>query len=141
MANTLVVHSGTNSIRLTPDDYNAVSWCAPATYSTATDYTAFDFWVNGGTTGGQNVNVVISLDPNVVASASLTSLNGGVPVPAGAWQHIQASLTSGALAYSGDFNRISLQDESGNNTQADIYFDDRDADVGNTIGGAELPFR
>ena len=123
VANTLVVHSGANSIRLTPDDYNAVSWCAPATYSAATDFTGIDFWVNGGTTGGQNVDVVISLDPDVVASASLTSLNGGTPVPAGAWQHIQATFTTGVLAYSGNFDRISLQDESGG-TQADIYFDD-----------------
>jgi sugar lactone lactonase YvrE len=123
VANTTTVHSGTYSIRFTPDTFNAVSWCAPATYSAATDYTGIDFWVNGGTTGGQDVDVVLGLGNSSVKFASLTSLNAGNPIPASFWQHIQASFTSGDLAYSGDFDRISLQDESGG-TQANIYFDD-----------------
>ena len=125
VANTTVVHSGTHSIRFTPDNFNAVSWCAPATYSAAIDYIGIDFWVNGGATGGQNVDVVLGLTGNLnpVAFANLTSLNGGNPIPAGAWTHITAPFTSGALAYNGQFDKISLQDES-NAVQADMYFDD-----------------
>lgn len=122
-ANTTVVHSAPHSIRFTPDNFNAVSWCAPATYSAVTDYTGIDFWVNGGTTGGQNVDLVLGLGGNAaVAFTSLTSLNAKTPIPAGTWTHIQASFAS-ALAYNGQFDRISLQDESGA-LQADMYFDD-----------------
>jgi hypothetical protein len=123
VAEPTVVHSGTHSIRFTPDDYNAVSWCAPATYSATTDYTGIDFWVNGGAVGGQNVDVALGLGGNaVIAYASLTALNGGIPIPANTWTHIQATFAS-ALAYSGQFDRISLQDESGV-VQTDMYFDD-----------------
>ncbi len=123
VANTAPVHGGIHSIRFTPDNFNAVSWCAPATYSAATDFTGIDFWVHGGTTGGQNVDVVLSLDPNIVKFASLTALNGGTPIAAAGWTHIQATFTSGVLAYSGQFDKISLQDESGV-VQANMYFDD-----------------
>lgn len=123
VANTVPVHSGTHSIRFTPDNFNAVSWCAPATYSAATDFTGIDFWVNGGTTGGQNVDVVLSLGASIVKFASLTSLNGGNAIAPGTWTHIQATFTAGVLAYSGQFDKISLQDESGV-VQANMYFDD-----------------
>ncbi|MEO7323438.1 MAG: hypothetical protein ABIW82_01270, partial [Dokdonella sp.] len=123
VANTVTVHTGTHSIRFTPDNFNAVSWCAPATYSAATDFTGIDFWVNGGTTGGQNVDVVLGLGVNSVIFASLTSLNGGNPIPAATWVHIQAPFTTGALMYAGQFDKISLQDESGA-VQANMYFDD-----------------
>jgi hypothetical protein len=122
-ANATTVHSAPNSIRFTPDDFNAVSWCAPATYSATTDYGGIDFWVNGGTTGGQNVDLVLGLGANAaVVFASLTSLNGNNPIPAGAWVNIHASFAAD-LAYNGQFDRISFQDESGI-VQADIYFDD-----------------
>ena len=122
VANTVPVHSGIHSIRFTPDNFNAVSWCS-VTYSAATDFTGIDFWVNGGTSGGQNVDVVLSLGANIVAIATLTALNGGSPIPAATWIHIQALFTSGVLAYNGQFDRISLQDESGG-AQANMYFDD-----------------
>lgn len=123
VAHTVTVHSGARSIRFTPDNFNAVSWCAPATYSAATDYTGIDFWVNGGTTGSQNVDVVLGLAGNPVSFASLTSLNGGNPIPSATWVHIQAPFTSGVLAYNGMFDKISLQDESGA-VQENMYFDD-----------------
>jgi hypothetical protein len=135
VANTAPVHSGTRSIRFTPDIFNAVSWCS-ATYSAATDFTGIDFWVNGGTTGGQNVDVVLSLDPDIVKFASLTALNGGTPIPPAIWTHIQASFASGVLAYSGQFDRISLQDES-NGLQENMYFDDVSLVIGSFVGGTQ----
>jgi len=120
--NTTVVHSGTHSIRFTPDHNNAVSWCTPATYSAATDYNGIDFWVNGGTTGAQNVNLVLGLAGNPVAQSSLTALQG-IPLAANLWVHFQVSFTAGALTYNGSFDQISLQDESGA-VQASMYFDD-----------------
>ena len=120
-ADNTVVHSGTHSIRFTPDNYNGVSWCTPATYSASTDYSSIDFWVNGGTTGAQNVDLVLGLTGTPVGSASLTSLNGA-SIPAGTWVHIQASF-AGALAYTGQFDQVTLLAESVA-AQPDLYFDD-----------------
>lgn len=123
VANTVVVHSGTHSIRFKPDSFNAVSWCAPATYSATADYTGIDFWVNGGATGSQNVNLVLGLAGNAVAQASLQALQG-IPLAANLWVHFRLTFADpGGLNYSGQFDRISFQDESGT-TQADMYFDD-----------------
>ena len=120
-AATAPVHSGTRSIRFTPDNFNAVSWCTPATYSATSDYVGIDLWVNGGAGGGQNADIVLGLAGNPVASASLATLNGGA-LPANSWVHIQATFAS-ALGYGAQFDQISLQDESGV-TQANMYFDD-----------------
>jgi len=43
-ANTAPVHSGSDSIRFIPEQYNAVSWCGNTTYSTSS-YSAITFWV------------------------------------------------------------------------------------------------
>jgi sugar lactone lactonase YvrE len=118
---TATVHSGNDSIRFTPDNFNAISWCTPVTYSATTDYSAIDFWVNGGVAGGQNVDLVLGLGGNPVASASLTSLYGA-PIPANTWVEIQASFVA-ALGYNGTFDQVSLQDESGV-TQSIMYLDD-----------------
>jgi hypothetical protein len=123
LANPAPVYSGADSIRFTPDNFNGLSWCTPATYSAATDYSGLDFWVNGGTTGGQNVDLLLGLVGSTVGSASLTSLNGG-PIPANTWVHIQASF-AGGLGYSGQFDQITFLDESGaGGPQADVYFDE-----------------
>lgn len=134
-ANTTPVHSGTYSVRFTPDSFNAISWCTPATYTSPTEYSGIDFWVNGGTTGGQNVDVVLGLAGNLAVAASLTSLNGGNPIPIGTWVHIQASFTSGPLAYSGQFDQISLQGEITGTIQPNIFFDD----VSLLISASNLP--
>jgi hypothetical protein len=122
-ANTAPVHVGTYSIRFTPDNYNAISWCTPATYTSPTKFDGIDFWVNGGAAGGQDVDVFLTLAGAPVASASLTQLNGNVPIPAGTWTHIQALFTVGPLAYNGNFDQISFLGNSAG-TQPDIYFDD-----------------
>jgi sugar lactone lactonase YvrE len=122
-ADTTTVHGGTHSVRFTPDNFNAVSWCAPATYSATTDYTGIDFWVNGGATGSQNVNLVLGLAGNPVSQASLTALQG-IPLAANLWVHFQLTFADpGGLNYGGQFDQISFQDESGA-IQADMYLDD-----------------
>ena len=122
-ANASPVHSGSASIRFTPDNYNAVSWCTPATYSTTTDYAGITFWVYlNSSAQGANIDLVLGYQSNLVGSASLQALYGSA-IPAGTWVEIQSTFATSPLNYTGNFNQISLHDESGT-TQANVYFDD-----------------
>ena len=55
VANTSPVYSGTDSIRVYAADWDAL-WLYHANFSTAT-YTNLSFWINGGSGGGQIVQV------------------------------------------------------------------------------------
>jgi hypothetical protein len=122
-ANALPVRSGSASIRFTPDNYNAVSWCTPATYSATTDYAGIAFWVYlSNSAQGANLDLVLGYQANLVGASSLQSLYGSA-VPANTWVEIQTSFATGPLNYTGNFDQISLQSETGT-TQANVYFDD-----------------
>ncbi|MGA9334425.1 MAG: cellulase family glycosylhydrolase [Rudaea sp.] len=120
-ANTNPVHSGTDSIRLTPENYNAVSWCTPVTLATTT-YSGISFWVNGGASGGEDLDVAVALTGTRVAHASLATLYGQA-LPANTWVHITASFDAAPTQYSGSFDQFWV----GSNTdgvQPDVYVDD-----------------
>jgi endoglucanase len=136
-ANTAPVHSGTASIRFTPDSNNAVSWCAPAAYSATTDYSGITFWVYlGSSAQGANVDLVLGYLGTSEASASLETLYGGV-IPAGTWVELQTTFANAPMNYGALFDQISLFDETGiaNDVvfssgfetaapSANLYFDD-----------------
>ena len=42
-ANTSPVHSAGDSVRFTPDDLDALSWCAPSAYSALRDHSGVAF--------------------------------------------------------------------------------------------------
>lgn len=135
-ANPAPVHTGMKSIRFTPDNFNAVSWCTPAPYSASTDFSGISFWVNLSSAGeGSTVSLVLgdstAMPPQFYA-ATLDSLHGS-SVPSGTWVNIQTTFASGPIAYGGTFNQISLQDESGA-IQSNVYFDDV-----TLLGASNLP--
>ena len=125
-AESTTTHNGSSdAISFDAAQYGAVSWCAPGSLST-TSYSAITFWVNGGASGGQNLELVVGLTGTVVAEASLDTLLGA-SIPAGAWAQVTASFDGGPLQYSGNFDQISIQDNSGNlpaSPQPTVYFDD-----------------
>jgi hypothetical protein len=53
-----IVHSGAKSIAV--QNYAGVEfgWCPTLNYSIDSDYDGIDFWVNGGTDGGESVNLI-----------------------------------------------------------------------------------
>lgn len=122
-ANTSQVHAGSHAIRFTPHDYNAVSWCTPATWSATSDYAGISLWVYlASSAQGVQIKLLFGLQGNVAGLASLEALHGA-PIPATTWTRIQTDLANGPLNLSGDFDQISLQDYSGSG-QANVYFDD-----------------
>ena len=120
-ANPAPVHGGSASIRFTPESYNAVSWCTPATLST-TNLRGLSLWVNGGTTGGQDLQLVFGLAGSPVASVSLVNLYGH-PLPANAWVQVNASFDAGGSQFSGGFDQLWIQSNS-QAAQASVYLDD-----------------
>src|SRR5262249_48072396 len=124
-AETTVVHSPAFGISFAPSQFGAVSWCTPGTLST-TDYSGITFWVNGGTGGGQNLELVIGLNGSSFAQAPLTTLLGA-QTPVNSWVPLTPSCDSGPMQFSGNFDQISIQDNSGNDSgtpQPTVYFDD-----------------
>lgn len=120
-ANVAPVRAGNASIRFTPETFDAVSWCAPATLATSA-YSGISLWVNGGATGGQDIELAFALAGAQVAHAALATLHGGA-LPANTWVHITASFDAAPMAYSGTFDQLWLMSNTGV-TQPDVYLDD-----------------
>jgi hypothetical protein len=120
-ADTTLVHSAPNAISFSTTNFGAVSWCTPSVLST-TNYSGITFWVNGGASGGQNLQLFISNNSNGVASASLATLLGHA-IAANTWVQVTASFDNAPMAFNGNFDQISIQ----SNTvvaQPTVYFDD-----------------
>ncbi len=122
-ASTVQHHGGTKSIAFAGNDFNAISFAHPASVFTTVQYPTLHFWVHGGTSGGQPLQLLLELDNIVVASAPLGPyIAGGAPV-ADAWREVTVSFGSGSLSFSGSFDRIDLQADTSSSFQA-LYIDD-----------------
>lgn len=123
-ANTSLVHSPSNSIRFTPDDFNGVGWCSPSEYSAISDHAGIDFWIylSGDTGEGELLALVLADAGSPVASQSLQTIYGS-PIATGTWVEIRAEFAAAPMNYGGSFDQVYLQDLSGA-TQASVYLDD-----------------
>ena len=118
-ANTAPVHGGSDSIRFIPEQYNAVSWCGNTTYSTSS-YSAITFWVYlGSAAQGDTIDFVLSTQDTIHGAKSLNQIYGAT-IPVGAWTQLHTVFASAPLNYTGSFDHISLQDETGA-TNYDIF--------------------
>ena len=124
-ANTTPVHGGTKSIRLTGDNFNALAFyhTSGGSFSTA-QYPVVHFWIHGGTTGGQPLQVFVQNLGAVKASALIdTYIVGGGGIAAGAWREVAIDITQAPLSYSGPYDRFDLQIQSAGTLPA-LYVDD-----------------
>jgi len=114
------VHSGTNSIRVTlTGGYGALSLEHSGFDSSI--YTNLTFWINGGATGGQQLQIYAELTGgNGQPAGSTISLS---TLAAGNWQQITIPLTALGVAGQPNFTRFSIQDRSGA-AEPTFYVDD-----------------
>ena len=119
-ANADPVHSGSASIRFTPEAFDAVSWCTPLT--STVDVAGISFWVNGGASGGQDLELAFALLGGAQAQASLATLYGA-PLPADTWVQINASFDAAPMQYAGNFDQFWILSNTGT-VQPDVYIDD-----------------
>lgn len=116
-ANTSPVHSGTNSLSVTiTSGGGALSLQYQAGFNTA-PYASLSFWINGGSAGGQRLQVV-GTRLNVGATASALSR-----LPTNNWQQVTIPLSSLGVANVTNFSGIYIQDTS-NGAQPVFYVDD-----------------
>jgi hypothetical protein len=121
-ANTTPVHGGTYSIALSGNAWNAVSFHhAPGALATA-DWPLLKLWVHGGSTGGQQLQLIVQHEGEVVAQAPLGAFLASGPT-AGTWREASIALAQPPLSWSGTFDRIDIQSDAAG-TQPAVYFDD-----------------
>jgi hypothetical protein len=115
LQNTSPVHSGAYSISVTDGGYQALSLqCSD--FNTG-PYASLSFWVNGGTTGGQKVQVWGLLDGTNQVAYSLGAL------PTNAWQQITIPLSALSVTNKPNCNGFWIQGNSGG-AQPIFYVDD-----------------
>ena len=113
--NAAPVHSGSNSISATMPPWSKI-WFLHDPVDTSL-YTNFTFWVNGGTTGGQHLQVAASTN-----GIDGTSVNIG-PLPTNNWQQITVSLAALGVANKTNVNYLWINNWSGT-AQPVFYVDD-----------------
>jgi len=122
-ADTSKFHSSPASYSFVPYDYQGVYFESPATIDT-TKHKSIEFWINGGTSGGQNINVdLLRTSSGTITGPDLpvSSYLGGAAIPSGStWKLGTINL---ATFPAGTYDGIWFQDKSGG-TQGTVYIDD-----------------
>ena len=114
--NKSVVHSGANAISVTL----TAAWGAFSLEHAAMDtspYTNLSFWISGGPTGGQQLQLAALLGGTVAGTTNLGALTSN------SWQQVTVSLAALGVGNQPNFARFGLQDRTGG-PQAVFYLDD-----------------
>jgi hypothetical protein len=102
LASTANVHTGSSAIAVTAAAFQAL-YLQHNALPTDT-YQSLKFWINGGATGGQTLNVVGLLN-NVAQPAMSIG-----PLAAGAWQEVVIPLSQLGIANAADLTGLWVQD-------------------------------
>ncbi|HXT12761.1 MAG TPA: alpha-L-arabinofuranosidase [Candidatus Angelobacter sp.] len=116
-ANTSPVHSGADSIQFASGTWDAISlWHSDFSPGA---YTNFNFWVNGGATGGQRVQIYFQYDNlNVTGPSYLLPA-----LPTNAWRQFFIPFSALGIAGVTNISRVNFQLTSGG-TAGPFYLDD-----------------
>jgi alpha-N-arabinofuranosidase len=115
LASSATVHTGTGAIAVTAGPFQAL-YLEHDALPTST-YQSLKFWINGGGTGGQTLNVIGLL--NGVAQPAVPI----GPLAPGAWQQIVIPLSQLGVASASNLTGLWLQENAGI-TQPTFYVDD-----------------
>jgi alpha-L-arabinofuranosidase len=119
LANLSPVHSGSDSISATiTGAYGGLQFYhAPLTNS---NYTSISFWINGGASGGQQLQMYGNLGTGPTAQVPRFYLNAPL---ANTWQQYTVPLSYLGVANATNFSGFAIQDSEGS-TEATFYVDD-----------------
>ena len=119
LANTSPVHSGSDSISVTiTSGYAGVQFYH--TDMTNTAYASISFWLNGGASGGQQLQMYGNLGTPIVAQSPRYYLN--TPL-ANTWQQYTIPLSALGVANVTNFTGFAIQDSAGS-AESIFYLDD-----------------
>jgi hypothetical protein len=125
------VHSGAASISATITN----AWGALSLWHSAFDssvYTNLTFWINGGASGGQQLQIYAELTSGAQPAINLPTL------AANTWQQIRFSLSALGVANQPNFIRFSIQDRSGA-AEPTFYVDDISLVTNAVVSGTNAP--
>jgi Glycoside hydrolase family 44 len=135
--NTSPAHSGSDSISVTiASPWQGIQLWHPDQDSTP--YTSISFWLDGGSNGGQRLQVYGLLDlggTNNFATAPRYPLSA---LPANAWQQFTVPLSSLEVAGSNNFTGFVIQDSQGT-AQPTFYMDDVSLIANSVTPGTNAP--
>ncbi|MDD2823060.1 MAG: hypothetical protein PHQ59_03160 [Candidatus Daviesbacteria bacterium] len=122
---TTIVRSGNTSIAFTPQAWGGLS---PAMASGTLDtnpYTNLRFYINGGSAGGQRLNIEIRNGDIVGPSININNYIEGGSIAANQWRKVDIplSILKGSVLTNGIINRIALKEALGI-SESTVYIDD-----------------
>jgi len=120
-ANTTPLHSGSDSISVT-----AGAWQGLQIYHAdmdSTPYASISFWLNGGASGGQHLQVYGLVHLGTTNGFSLSQRYSLASPPAGTWQQYSVPLSAIGVAGLPNFNGFVIQDSVGA-AEPTFYVDD-----------------
>jgi hypothetical protein len=126
LGNTSPVHSGTCSISVTDGGNDQALAFEHAQFNT-TPYTNLSFWINGGSSGGQRVQVAGLLDGTNQGAYPLSAL------PTNKWQQVTIPLSTLHVAGKPNCTGFWIQGNNNGLAQPSFYVDDVQ------LGAAPLP--
>jgi hypothetical protein len=131
-ANTSPVHSGSDSISvtITTNTFQAI-YIAHAAFDSS-PYTNLVFWINGGSTGGQQLKVQGHANGAAQASTNLP------PLVANTWQQFTIPLAILGVANSPNMDGFWIQDRIGS-VQPTFYVDDISLVTNAVVSGTNAP--
>lgn len=140
-ASTTVAHGGTRSVAFAGNDFNAVSFTNPGQTFAVSAYPVLHFWIHGGTTGGQQLELFVCSDASAssCADAPLDGFVAGGAIAANQWREVTVPLASPPLSLGGSIGRIDLQNQVTPGVQPTLYIDDVSL-VGTGGGGPDALF-
>ena len=110
------VHGGTKAIAVTITAANSAFSLHHGDID-ASAYTSLTFWINGGASGGQQLQVYAELGSTAQTPTNLPTLT------ANTWQQITLSMADLGIAGQPNFSRFSIQNKTGS-ALATFYVDD-----------------
>jgi hypothetical protein len=121
-ANTSPVHSGSDSISVTiASAYQGIQIYHPD--MTNTPYASISFWLNGGASGGQNLQMYGLLDTNGTPNDTQSARYYLATPVANTWQQYTVPLSALGVANTTNFTGFVIQDSAGT-AEPVFYLDD-----------------
>jgi hypothetical protein len=116
LASAAPVRRGSSAVLITTSGWQAL-YLQRMTFQETVGYAALAFWIHGGQTGGQTLQIFALRDGNLQAPKA-------IPAPAaGVWTRVVIPLAELGLAGVYDFNGLWIQNASGSTLSA-FYVDD-----------------
>jgi hypothetical protein len=135
-ANALPVHSGSDSISVTMTAWQGLQIWHPDMDSTP--YTNLTFWLNGGSSGGQKLQVYGMVDSGGTNNFALGARYPIGPLTAGSWQQFTVPLAALGAAALPNFTGFVIQDSTGAG-QPTFYVDDISLVTNVVVAGTNAP--